>query len=69
MKCTHIRYDMIGAYHSGANEHPQKVMKNLGIRYEKAVPNMMGDCWDFLNVSNIPDKLPAYLEELKANPY
>jgi hypothetical protein len=64
----HLRFDMITAYHSGATEHPQKVMKDLGITYEDATPQSIADQWWFWNCENVPDTLPRYLSELNVDP-
>ncbi len=39
-----IRYDLIGAYNNSLNEHPQKVIEDLGflIRSYEGAP--IGDC-------------------------
>lgn len=59
---THIRYNC----HPGSPlEHPQKVMKRLGITYQYAVPQSMGDQWWFFNCENLPEKLPDYMDELR----
>ena len=56
------------AYESGAKEHPQKVMKQLGIIYQHATPQSMGDQWWFWNCENIPEPLPPFLEVADWNP-
>ena len=55
-----LRYDMYPA----PMEHPQVVMKKLGIKYQIAVPQSIADQWWFLNCENVPDNLPKYLEPL-----
>jgi len=40
-------------------EHAQKVMRRLGIQYLHAVPQSMGDCWQFYCCENIPDDIPV----------
>lgn len=60
----HIRYSSQGSL----NRHPQKVMKELGITYQHATPQSMGDQWWFWNCKNIPDALPKYLEPLDLDP-
>ncbi len=49
-------------------EHPQKLMKDLGITYQHATPQSIADQWWFWNCENIPDELPEYLEELTSYP-
>ena len=68
MKYTHLKYDMIGAHLSGVCGHPQKVLKDLGIEYEAAVPQSMGDCWQFFNVTNLPQELPSFLSVFDVEP-
>ncbi len=68
MKYTHLKYDMIGAHLSGVSGHPQKVLKDLGIEYEKAVPQSMGDCWQLFNASNLPQELPSFLKVFDVEP-
>lgn len=50
------------------NRHAQTVMRDLGIKYQMAVPQSIFDSWWFFNCENIPDELPEYIEELKVNP-
>jgi len=47
------------------NRHPQIVMASLGITYQHATPQSIGDQWWFWNCENLPDKLPGYLGELR----
>ena len=42
--------------------HPQKVLKDLGVTYQKAVPHSIADCWWFSGVENLPDNLPDDLK-------
>ncbi|MNS70357.1 hypothetical protein D3C72_1036990 [compost metagenome] len=46
-----------------APKHAQLCMKELGITYQLAVPQSMGDCWWFFNCENVPAELPEYLRE------
>lgn len=48
--------------------HPVDQMRNLGITYEHATPQSMGDQWWFWNCKNIPDPLPPYLSPLNISP-
>lgn len=56
-----LRYSMWAS----PNEHPQRVMRDLGITYEKAIPQPIADQWWFINCQNVPDALPKYLTELR----
>jgi len=49
-------------------EHPQAEMKKLGISYQHATPQSMGDQWWFWNCENVPDKLPTHITELDTDP-
>lgn len=61
----HIRYSLMGAhYHHGIADHPQKVMKELGITYQHATPQSMGDQWWFWNCENVPN----FMTDLNLDP-
>ncbi len=65
----HLRYCMMTAIlDCGINKHPQKVMKELGIVYQHATPQSVGDQWWFWNCEETPAKLPKYLTELNIDP-
>ena len=64
----HIRYWMQEANECGVKEHPQEVMEKLGVTYQVATPQSVGDQWWFWNCENIPKKLPKYLEIAKLDP-
>lgn len=64
----HLRYDMIGAHYSGENRHPQVVMKELGLSYQHATPQSIGDQWWFWNVQGDLSNLPEYLGDLELDP-
>ncbi len=63
----HLRYDNLGVDLNNY-KHPQDFMKELGITYQHATPQSMIDQWWFWNCQNIPDELPSFIEELKADP-
>lgn len=66
----HLKFDMIAAYKKGIKEHPQEAMTLLGIKYQHATPQSLGDCWWFWNCKNIPEPLPEYLSDLNiADPH
>jgi hypothetical protein len=48
--------------------HPQDAMKELGITYQHATPQSMGDQWWFWNCGNIPENLPPFLSNLALDP-
>jgi len=52
----------------GENRHAQIVMKELGITYQHATPQSMGDQWWFWNCQGNTDDLPEYLSELELDP-
>jgi len=60
----HLKYNMWGS----PSNHPQKVMKELGITYQHATPQSIGDQWWFWNCENVPDPLPGYLTVLYIDP-
>ena len=69
IKINHLKYSyMTAQLKCGEMRHAQKVMKDLGITYQHATPQSIGDQWWFWNCENIPEKLPEYLTELDANP-
>lgn len=65
---THLRYDL-GMGSPCPDEHPQKVMKTLGITYQHATPQTLGDQWWFWDCENVPNPLPGYLSILNIDPH
>ena len=61
----HLRFYM----HGSPNLHPQQVMKELGITYQHATPQSMGDQWWFWNCQNVPEPLPDYITVLDIEPH
>lgn len=57
-----LRYCMMSADDCDEHRHPQLVMRELGITYERAVPQSVADQWWFLNCEHVPAVLPQYLE-------
>lgn len=65
----HLRFDVSWALYNGVKQdHPQKVMQELGITYQHATPQSIADQWWFWNCENIPEQLPPYLEVMDLNP-
>lgn len=60
-----LAYDIIAAQMCGIAQHPQELMRYLGISYERAVPQSIGDQWWFYGCKNVPNPLPCYLWRLK----
>lgn len=58
----HLRYDCLGANAAGEFRHPQEVMANLGITYERAIPQSIADQWWLLNCEY--KELPAYIRTM-----
>ena len=56
-KLTDLRYDI----YDYKGIHPQDKMKELGIIYQHATPQTMGDSWQFWNCENVPEELPNYI--------
>ena len=52
---------MQDAYEQGATCHPQAEMKKLGITYQHATPQSIGDQWWFWNCQCMPDPIPNFL--------
>lgn len=50
--------------------HAQTYMRNLGIDYEVAVPQSIGDQWWFFDCKNVPSDLPDELSilDMKGRP-
>lgn len=59
---------MTAGFDCNEMRHPQTVMKELGITYQHATPQSIGDCWWFWNCRGMPAELPKYLSELKVTP-
>lgn len=64
----HLRYCLYGACMKGENRHAQIVMKELGLSYQHATPQSMGDQWWFWNVEGDTSNLPEYIEEANLDP-
>ena len=65
----HLRYDVSwAAYNNVKQEHPQKVMRKLGITYQHSTPQTMGEQWWFWNCVGVPDILPDFLTPLDLDP-
>lgn len=60
-----ILYDDVGKYDAVFKQHPQKVLRDLGITYKKAVPQSIGNQWWFFDVHGDLDKLHKDLYEIK----
>lgn len=56
-----LRYDMI----DGPPGHPQDVMRSLGVTYERAVPQSLGDQWWFFGCKSVPEPRPKFLRLLR----
>jgi len=68
MDYCHLQFNMMGAAADGVNEHPQDVMLKMGIAYEHATPQTIGDQWWFWNCTNIPAVLPEFMSYLNIEP-
>jgi len=64
----HLKYQLHGSALDHELRHPQNHLRDLGITYQHATPQSMGDCWWFWNCENIPEVIPDYIVELKVNP-
>lgn len=66
----HLRYCLYSAHiNCDITAHPQQTMHALGIKYQAATPQSLGEQWWFWNCENIPEPLPQYLTELTVDPY
>lgn len=45
--------------------HPQLAMKELGISYERSIPQSIADQWWFLGCKASPEKLPPFLSVIE----
>lgn len=61
----HLRYDCIGAAYAGESRHPQEVIRELGIMYELAIPQSMGDQWWLFNCEH--GELPGFITEMECD--
>jgi hypothetical protein len=65
----HLRFCMqTASENKNTSGHPELVMHELGITYQVATPQSIGDQWWFWNCENIPEELPKFLSELKLDP-
>lgn len=63
----HLRYDIMGAhYYAGEERHPAVVLRELGITFEGAIPQSMGEQWWLFNCK-FDRELPEYITEMKAD--
>lgn len=62
-KPVHLKIDLYTA-----PKHAQECMKDLGISYEKSVPQSLYDSWWFFNCTNIPDNLPEWISVFDVDP-
>ena len=60
----HLNYSL----YSAPSGHPQKVMADLGIAYQIAVPQSLYDSWHFWNCENLPNPLPNFLRVMTMQP-
>lgn len=66
----HLRYSMLTAgIDCNENRHAQVVMRELGINYQHASPQSLGDQWWFWNCTEVPASLPKYLTALDLDPH
>ena len=61
-----ICYDMIESFywseeHHVKEKHPQKTMRELGLKLVISIPESLGDCWNCL-VENFDFELPSYID-------
>ena len=61
----HLRYDVYGAGLVGEMRRPEEVLREIGVEFECAIPQSMGDQWWLFNCTH--GELPKYITEMKAN--
>lgn len=63
---THLRYNLLAAFLTGHKQHAETTMKSLGITYDAAIPQSVGDQWWFIRCQ-VPDglQLPRFLEPME----
>ncbi len=44
---------------------PSKVLRDLGIIFIQAEPQIIADQWKFHNCTNIPDELPSFVRVVR----
>ena len=59
----HLRLNL----YCGYEEHPQATMRRLGITYQHATPQSIGDQWWFWNCENVPNPLPEHFSILECD--
>lgn len=67
MSTVNLTFDMYGAHLAGEHRHAQVVMRELGIIYQDATPQSMGDQWWFWNCEYTCD-LPSYITMSERDP-
>ena len=60
IKRAHLSLDLQSMHMAGVTGHAQRVMEDLGITYQHATPQTMGDCWWFWNCE-YDCELPSYI--------
>ena len=66
----HLRFCIMTAGMAcNENRHPQAVMRDLGISYQRATPQSMSEQWWFWNCTDVPAELPKYLTPLNLVPH
>ena len=56
-----LMYGMLESEKDAPTDHPEVVMQMLGITYQHATPQPIGDQWWFWNCKNVPNLLPPFL--------
>ena len=61
----HLVFDLRTAYEAGFKDHPEKVMRQIGVDYTHSTPQTIYDKWIFWNCRALPriqpEPLPAFL--------
>lgn len=60
----HLSYDVDSAGYMGEVRHPQEVLRELGIRYARAIPQSLGGQWWLFDCTY--KSLPSYIRPMLA---
>ena len=58
----HLRYNIPAAFRAGEKRHPQEVMRECGVTFEKLIIQSMGDDWFLFDCQYV--RLPSFIIEM-----
>ena len=56
-----LKYMMQAAFDAGVTQHPQAMMREIGIKYARGIPQSIGDQWWFIGCTCLQESLPSFL--------